>query len=299
MMASADPRIALKQPGRDSTQSDAAFLSALGKRIRQLREDADLTRKQLAARADVSERYLAHLESGAGNSSILMLRHVASALGVQFESLFGDTPAAIEQRLLTRFLDTLPGHKREEVLFRLMREYGQDAAGRKERIALIGLRGAGKSTLGSALAEAKDCPFIELDREIEREAGMTLAEVFSLYGQGGFRRLERRCLERVLKDSPRAVLAVGGGLVTEAATYELLLESCYTVWLRAAPEEHMQRVIAQGDLRPMAGNDESMEDLRQILRDREALYKKADCELSTSDQSIETSLLNLRQAIAA
>lgn len=298
-MATADLQRALKQPGRSGMQADAVFLSALGKRIRQLREDADMTRKQLAAHAGVSERYLAQLESGAGNSSILMLRHVALALGVELDHLFGDIPASMEHRLLLRFLGALPGHKREQVLLRLMREYGQDAAGRKERIALIGLRGAGKSTLGAALADAMDRPFIELDREIEREAGMTLAEVFSLYGQGGFRRLERRCLERVLRDSPRAVLAVGGGLVTEAATYELLLESYYTIWLRASPEEHMQRVIAQGDLRPMAGNDEAMEDLRQILRDREALYKRSDCELSTAGQSIAASLLGLRQAIAA
>ena len=298
-MATAAPRIALNQPDRAGTKSDVTCLSALGKRVRQLREDADLTRKQLAARAGVSERYLAQLESGAGNSSILMLRHVALALGVELEQLFGDLPASMEHRLLQRFLDAVPGHKREQVLLRLVREYGQDAAGRKSRIALVGLRGAGKSTLGAALAGEMECPFIELDREIEREAGMKLAEVFSLYGQGGFRRLERRCLEQVLRDSPRAVLAVGGGLVTETATYERLLESCFTVWLQATPEEHMQRVIAQGDLRPMAGNAEAMEDLRQILRDREPLYRKADFELHTAGQSLEASLLRLRQAIAA
>ena len=228
-----------------------------------------------------------------------MLRHVALALGVELEQLFGDLPASMEHRLLLRFLDAVPGHKREQVLLRLMREHGQTAAGRKSRIALVGLRGAGKSTLGAALAGEMQCPFIELDREIEREAGMTLAEAFSLYGQGGFRRPEGRGPERVLDNTPRAVLAVGGGLVTETATYERLLQSCFTVWLQATPEEHMQRVIAQGDLRPMAGNAEAMEDLRQILRYREPLYRKADFELHTAGQSLEASLLRLRQAVAA
>ena len=167
-----------------------------------------------------------------------------------------------------------------------------------KRIALIGLRGAGKSTLGAKLARALGAPFIELDREIEREAGTGLSEIFLLYGQAGYRRYERRCLERVLEKNERAVIATGGSIVSEPGTYELLLSACFTVWLKAEPEEHMARVIAQGDTRPMAGNDQAMEDLRRILDGRAVLYGQADATVDTARKTPEQSLSALRKAVA-
>jgi XRE family aerobic/anaerobic benzoate catabolism transcriptional regulator len=164
---------------------------------------------------------------------------------------------------------------------------GVDVSGRNGRVALIGLRGAGKSTLGAMLAKHLDVPFLELDRLIEQESGVSLSAIFDLYGQGGFRRLERRCLDDVIDRYPRFVLATGGSLVSEPATFERLLTMCYTVWLRATPEDHMQRVVAQGDMRPMADNREAMTDLQRILAVREPLYRKADVTIDTSEQSQE------------
>jgi XRE family aerobic/anaerobic benzoate catabolism transcriptional regulator len=205
---------------------------------------------------------------------------------------------AVEQRLVRRFLARLPAHRLEDVLFRLMREFGQEEAERKRRIALVGLRGAGKSTLGRALATELGVPFIELDREVETEAGMSLSEVFMLYGQAGYRRIEHQALERVLERADAAVISAGGGIVSEAETYNLLLAKCLTVWVKASPEEHMARVLAQGDLRPMEGSGEAMEDLRRILAARAPLYGKADVVIDTTGQSPAESLLKLRQAIA-
>lgn len=278
--------------------AEAEFLRGLGQRVRQIREQRGMARKVLAADADVSERYLAQLESGEGNISIVLLRRVALALGVSLGELLSDTTSTVEYRLFRRFLERLPQARREEVVFRLMREFGAQEATRKQRIALIGLRGAGKSTLGAALAQELHLPFVELDREIEREAGTALSEVFMLYGQSGYRRIERRCLEKILKLYDRAVLSVGGGIVSETDTYELLLANCFVVWLKAAPEEHMARVVAQGDLRPMADNQEAMEDLRRILAAREPLYRKADAMVDTSGETPAASLIKLRQAVA-
>jgi XRE family aerobic/anaerobic benzoate catabolism transcriptional regulator len=161
---------------------------------------------------------------------------------------------------------------------------------------LIGLRGAGKSTLGTLLARDLAVPFIELDREIERESGTRLGEVFDLYGQAAYRRYERRALETVIERHGRAVIATGGSIVSEPATFDLLLSACYTIWLTAAPEEHMSRVMAQGDYRPMAGNEEAMEDLRRILAGREALYRKADAVIDTAGKTVEQALDELRAA---
>ena len=179
----------------------------------------------------------------------------------------------------------------------LEREFRDERKSKAGRIALIGLRGAGKSTLGSMLAEEFDARFVELDREIEKDAGMALEEIFSLYGQTGYRRFERRILERVLSWEGRIILSVGGGVVSERETYERLLASCYTVWVKAQPEEHMSRVVAQGDLRAMAENDEAMEDLRRILGARAPLYRMADLELDTSGDSVEKSFTKLKHSI--
>ncbi len=281
------------------SESDPEFLSSLGRRVREAREQRGLARKALARDANVSERYLAQLEAGEGNASVVLLRRVAAALGVRIVDLLDGGAGVAEQRMLRRFLDSLPPERLREVLQRLTNEFGQDVAVRRKRITLIGLRGAGKSTLGQALARSLRRPFIELDSEIERAAGISLSEVFLLYGQAGYRRIERRCLERIIHSQDEIVLSVGGGIVSEPETYNLLLLNCFTVWVKARPEEHMERVVAQGDTRPMAGHAEAMEDLRNILTAREPLYSKADTTLDTSGRSVEESLAQLQHAVAA
>ena len=284
-------------PTDDETES--GFLAALGARVREQRERRGLARRVLAANADVSERYLAQLESGAGNVSIVLLRRIALALGVGVGDLVDDEGGGNRQRLVGRFLERLPEHRLDDVMQRLLRDFGGGEVARRGRIALIGLRGAGKSTLGALLAAGLDVPFIELDREVEADVGMSLAEVFSLYGQSGYRRIERRCLERVVEAHERAVISVGGGIVSEPDTYELLLARCFTVWVKAQPEEHMARVASQGDFRPMEGNREAMDDLRRILAARAPLYAKADTIVDTSGRTPDESLLALRSALAS
>ncbi|MCS6926250.1 MAG: helix-turn-helix transcriptional regulator [Candidatus Binatia bacterium] len=298
-----DPQ-AQVQPGATATPvcadelsaADAQFLAAFGKRIRELRARRGMTRKALAREAKVSERYLGQVEAGDGNISIILLRRIAAALNVSLPDIFTPEYSA-EKQLIGRLLHRLPAHRLEEVILRVLREFAPDDTERRQRIALIGLRGAGKSTLGALLAAELQVPFIELDREVEQEAGLPLGEIFTLYGQAGYRRIERRCLERVLQEHTRAVIAVGGGVVAEEDTFALLLARCYTVWLKAAPEEHMERVLAQGDLRPMAGNATAMEDLKQILAAREPLYRRADAIVDTSGQTPQASLAALRQLV--
>ena len=276
------------------------YLLKLGDRVRSARARKGISRKTLSSRSGVSERYLAQVESGEGNISILLLRQIAAALdlppGELIEEHGGD---AIDLTLINQFLKHLPPQKLSAVRSRLVHDYGAASAERRKRIALIGLRGAGKSTLGSRLARKLGIPFVELDREIEREAGTGLSEIFLLYGQAGYRRYERRCLEKVLEQHERAAIAAGGSIVSEPGTYELLLSACFTVWLRAEPEEHMARVIAQGDTRPMAGNAQAMDDLRRILDGRAALYGQADTVVDTAGRSIEQSLAALRKAVAS
>lgn len=242
---------------------EAAFLSQLGVRVRRARSRAGLTRRRLAERSGVSERYLAQLESGNGNISILLIRRVAAALGADLHELIG-------QRVDT---------------------------GRRGRIALIGLRGAGKSTLGIQLAERLAVPFFELDNEIERELGSPLESVFTLYGQDAYRDGERRALARLIDEHERCVIATGGSLVVEPQTYQLLRSRCLTVWLRATPEDHMNRVIAQGDLRPIQGRDHAMTELRTILGQRERLYAMADAIVDTSARAEAESLQQLLTAV--
>ncbi|HEX8011994.1 MAG TPA: helix-turn-helix transcriptional regulator [Casimicrobiaceae bacterium] len=278
---------------------DAMLLASIGKRVREARERRGMARKTLSQHSNVSERYLAHLEAGQANVSVLLLRNVARALEMPLTELIDPQESSVEQRLIRRFLDKLPSRQLEDVVFRLMRDFGPEAAARKRRLALVGLRGAGKTTLGSALAKELRLPFIELDREIERDAGISLSEIFSLYGQTGYRRIERRCLERLIQGNKQVVIAVGGGIVSEPETYNLLLASCFTVWIKASPAEHMARVVAQGDLRPMQGSAEAMEDLNRILAVREPLYRKADVTLDTAGERAEQSLAKLRQAVPA
>ena len=276
------------------------FLLSLGKRVRLLRSRCGLTRRAAAREADVSERHLAQLEAGEGNVSIVLLRRIAAALNVSLVELFApEVEEPVEKRLIQRFLERLPAHRLEDVTFRLMRDFSHEEAARRARIALIGLRGAGKSTLGSLLGRERAIPFIELDREIEKDAGMPLSEIFSLYGQAGYRSIERRTLEHVFREHPQAVISVGGGVVSEKDTYDFLLSHCYTIWIKTRPEEHMSRVIAQGDLRAIAGSDRAMEDLRRILEAREPLYRKADLHLDTSGSTVEESFARLQAALQA
>jgi XRE family transcriptional regulator, aerobic/anaerobic benzoate catabolism transcriptional regulator len=278
---------------------ESEFLAALGKRVRTIRERRAISRKQLARDANVSERYLGQLETGEGNVSVLLLRRIAAAMNVTvLELLIPEHQDTVETRLFRRVLEHLPPHRMEDVLLRLMRDFGHEDTMRRKRVALIGLRGAGKSTLGAMLANELGWRCVELSREIERETALPVNEIIALYGQGGYRRLERKALERVLGDPPPMVLVVGGGLVAEDESFNLLLAKCYTVWLKALPEEHMARVLAQGDFRPMAGNEEAMQDLKRILDSRVSLYRKADAIVDTSGDTPEGSLAKLRTILA-
>jgi XRE family aerobic/anaerobic benzoate catabolism transcriptional regulator len=285
---------------RATPASSDGFLLSLGKRVRELRNRRGLTRKMMAREADVSERHLAQLEAGEGNVSIVLLRRIVAALHVSLTELFAaEAETRHEKILIQRFLERLPAHRVEDAMSRLLREFGDEEAVRRKRIALIGLRGAGKSTLGVRLGQEMNVPFIELDGEIEKDTGMPLGEIFSLYGQTGYRAIERRSLERVLHEQERAIVSVGGGVVSEKETYDYLLSNCYTVWIKARPEEHMARVIAQGDLRAIAGGNQAMDDLRRILEAREPLYRKADMYLDTSGSSVEDSFAKLKAALQA
>jgi len=277
---------------------EARFLIEVGERVRSARARGGLTRKALAQGSGVSERYLAHLEAGKGNISILLLQKVAAALGLPLAELLTEQDEqTVEIKLIHEFVRRLAPQQLPVVRQHLVREFGNRSLERLNRVALIGLRGAGKSTLGALLAKDLGVPFVELDREIEREAGTSLSEIFLLYGQQGYRRYERRCLEKLIAQRGRCVIATGGSIVSEPGTYDLLLSACFTVWLKAAPEEHMARVIAQGDTRPMAGNLEAMDDLRRILDGRAALYAQADATVDTAGRSVERSMKDLKKAM--
>ncbi len=293
-MGARDPK-----PATVDASEDAAFLGRLGSRVREARERRGLTRRSLAAASAVSERHLAGLEAGQGNISVLLLRKVATTLGLSVSDLVRDPEnGAVELTLIAELVRRLPRNRLARVHAQLQRDFGNGTSARSGRIALIGLRGAGKSTLGAALASELKLPFIELDREVEREAGTGLQEIFLLYGQQGYRRYEQRCLEKTIEAHPRCVIATGGSLVSEPVTYDLLRSACFTVWLKAKPEEHMSRVIAQGDTRPMAGNARAMTDLKRILQSRAALYGEADATVDTGGRSLKQSLKDLRHAIA-
>ena len=280
-----------------------AFLAALGERTRALRARRGLTRKGLAKAAEVSERHLANVEMGVGNASVQFLRQLAQALNCSLAELVGDETASSPEWLMIREL--LRGRSDAELVQArgtLATLFGAPAtqAARRQRIALVGLRGAGKSTLGRALAEGWRLPFVELNRSIETLAGCTLSEIHSLYGPAAYRRYERRAMEDTIQRFPRAVIATPGGIVSDPATFNLLLAHCYTVWVRATPEEHMGRVLAQGDTRPMAGhtgNAEAMNDLRRILESRAAFYSKADAVFDTSEMTPDVALAALREQL--
>jgi XRE family aerobic/anaerobic benzoate catabolism transcriptional regulator len=281
---------------------ERATLAELGARVRAWRARRGMTRKQLAGDSGLSERFLADVETGKGNVSINSLEAAARALNISILELLQDAPRpalARVQGLLTRLDDT----QLDQAYGLLGSTFGlSDSQGREQRIALIGLRGAGKSTLGSQLAAERGVPFIELDREIEREAGTSMNEILLLHGQAGYRRYERRALFRIAEDHPGGVvMTTGGSIVSERETFDLLQSRFYCVWLKASPEEHMARVVAQGDMRPFdttrGATSEAMEDLRRILSSREALYARADAVVDTAARTLKQSLKDLERAV--
>ena len=285
-----------------SEQESKATLSELGARVRAWRARRGMTRKQLASDSGLSERFLADVETGKGNVSINSLEAAAQALNISILELLQDAPRpalARVQGMLMRLDDA----QLDQAYSLLGSTFGlSDALGREQRVALIGLRGAGKSTLGSQLAAERGVPFIELDREIEREAGTSMNEILLLHGQAGYRRYERRALFRIAEDHPDGVvMTTGGSIVSERETFDLLQSRFYCVWLKASPEEHMARVVAQGDMRPFdttrGATDEAMEDIRRILSSREALYARADAVVDTAARTLKQSLKDLERAV--
>jgi XRE family aerobic/anaerobic benzoate catabolism transcriptional regulator len=272
----------------------AQYLRLLGERVRDARARHGMTRKMLAHDCGVSERYLAQLESGRGNLSIVLLRRVAAAIYVPLTELVSEELPPVEYALVAQRLRRLTPTELTEAAAILAKRFG-DKAAREERIALIGLRGAGKTTLGIMLAKRLGWDFVELSPEIAREAGVSVNEIFDLWGQAAYRRYERRALERVVRSRSRLVIATGGGLVSELPTFERLLDSCYTIWLQASPKDYWERVRRQGDHRMSAdvGTKQAMADMRRILSQREALYAKADARLQTSGKTTARSLREL------
>jgi XRE family aerobic/anaerobic benzoate catabolism transcriptional regulator len=278
------------------------FLEALGERVRTLRSRKGMTRRAVAVAADVSERHLANLEYGTGNVSVLVLLQVANALQCSLAELLGDVTTTSPEWLLIRELLSKRSEadlRRARVQLSDMLGEGGNAQERKNRIALIGLRGAGKTSLGQRLADDMGFPFIELSREIEQFAGCQISEIHNLYGANAYRRYERRALEEAIQIYPEVVIATPGGLVSDSANFNLLLSHCTTVWLQADAADHMGRVAAQGDMRPMAASREAMEDLKRILEGRSAFYSKADLAINTSarteDQAFDALRTSVRQ----
>lgn len=268
--------------------------------MRALRARRGMTRKAVSIAADVSERHLANLEYGEGNASILVLLQIARALHCSLAELIGDVSTSTPEWLLIRELL----ENRDDVALRRVRiaigellGTGKGNTSISSQVALIGLRGAGKSTLGALLAEDLGFPFVELSREIEKFAGCSVSEIQALYGMNAYRRYERRALEEAIQIYPEAVIATPGGLVSDPATFNQLLSHCTTVWLQADPEDHMKRVQAQGDLRPMAASKQAMEDLKGILSGRAAFYSKAQYKVDTSSQGLELTFQVLREAV--
>ena len=287
----------------DPTEPDtkrSPFLESLGERVRMLRSRKGMTRRAVALAADVSERHLANLEYGTGNVSVLVLLQVATALQCSLAELLGDVTTTSPEWLLIRELLS----KRSEADLRRARMQlvelfgeGGTAQERQNRIALIGLRGAGKTALGQRLADNLGFPFIELSREIEQFAGCQISEIHNLYGANAYRRYERRALEEAIQIYPEVVIATPGGLVSDSANFNLLLSHCTTVWLQADAADHMGRVAAQGDMRPMAASREAMEDLKRILEGRSAFYSKADLAINTSGRSEDQAFEALRTSV--
>jgi len=279
-------------------EPETQFLEQLGQRVRTMRAMRGMSRKVLAKASGISERYIAQLESGKGNVSIVLLRRVSAAMDKQVEDLIPAAETSPDWPVIRDLIRTATPAQIAQAKDILS---GGDAARASREfagIALIGLRGAGKSTLGKLLAKKIGWPFVELNKEIERINGLSVAEIMALYGQEGFRRMEQTALTQVLTNSEPVVLATGGSIVSEPVTFDLLLSSFYTVWLRAKPEEHMGRVRKQGDMRPMESDRSDMQELRTILLSREPLYARAAAEVHTADLTIEDAAARLYDTVA-
>lgn len=267
---------------------DAEYRQRLATRLREVRAVRGTTRAALAEASGVSLRFLAQIEAASGNPSLMVMRKIATALGIPLESLIADAaPASVDRLLLDQALNRMSPEQLGQVRTLVADRFSVKQAATPRAISLIGLRGAGKSTLGGRLARHHGVEFVELDREVEREVGATIGEILQLHGQPGYRRYERHCLLATLERHPDCVIETGGGLVTDPETLSLVLERTRVVWLRASPEEHMQRVIDQGDLRPMAKSKEAMKDLRAILKAREPFYSQAPLQLNTSRRTVD------------
>ena len=287
------------EPSEPETRRNP-FLEALGERVRTLRSRKGMTRRAVAVAADVSERHLANLEYGTGNVSVLVLLQVAQALQCSLAELLGDVTTTSPEWLLIRELLSKRSEadlRRARVQLSDMFGEGGNAQERKNRIALIGLRGAGKTSLGQRLADDLGFPFIELSRDIEQFAGCQISEIHNLYGANAYRRYERRALEEAIQIYPEVVIATPGGLVSDSGNFNLLLSHCTTVWLQADAADHMGRVAAQGDMRPMAASREAMEDLKRILEGRSAFYSKADMTINTSGRTEDQAFAALRTSV--
>ncbi|MGD0314604.1 MAG: helix-turn-helix transcriptional regulator [Xanthobacteraceae bacterium] len=287
-------------PGPQSEGTDAAtFLAAIGGEVRRHRAKRGMTRRQLAQASLISERYLAQIESGAGNPSAGVLHAIAQALDLPISALLPESGAhtAALDAILDLVMQVPEGELpalAKEIEAHVMRAGSADRA---RRIALVGLRGAGKSTLGRMLAQRLGWPFIELDRRVEEDYGASIPDLIEMAGTATFRRQERHALQRVIAEHEAAIITTAGGIVANPETYALLLHGTHTVWVKARPEEHMSRVMAQGDFRPMAQNRQAMADLVAILEARRADYARAEAEVDTSGDSIEQSFAKLLQIV--
>jgi XRE family transcriptional regulator, aerobic/anaerobic benzoate catabolism transcriptional regulator len=282
----------------DNTDPEAGFLEQLGQRVRTMRALRGMSRKVLAKVSGISERYIAQLEGGKGNVSIVLLRRVSNAMGAHLEDLIPSADPAPDWQVIRDLLRKASPSQIAQAKDILA---GGGASTHRRTsfagIALIGLRGAGKSTLGKILAKKIGWNFVELNKEIERQNGLSVAEIIALYGQEGFRRMEQTALTQLLARKEPMVLATGGGIVSEPLTFDLILSSFYTIWLKAEPEEHMARVRGQGDLRPMADDRSAMAELRNILLSREPLYARASAVVDTAGLSVDAAAVRLIEAV--
>jgi XRE family aerobic/anaerobic benzoate catabolism transcriptional regulator len=275
-------------PAQSADRAVTALLGRVGERVRKAREMKGLPRRVISETSGVSMRYLAQLEAGEGNISIGLLQRVATALDIRVEWLLGEEDPWTSEVL--RFAEMFRASTAE--MKRQVREALTPVPPenlRASRICLVGLRGAGKSSLGAMIGRDLGVPFLELNSEIEDHSGMPVTELMALYGQEGYRTLEARAVDRIIATHSSIILAVAGGIVAEPATYNTVRGHFHTIWIKASPEEHMARVRSQGDMRPMAGNPEAMEQLRAILKSRESLYQQAHAELDTSGKTLRAS----------
>jgi XRE family transcriptional regulator, aerobic/anaerobic benzoate catabolism transcriptional regulator len=284
-----------KPDAQANGRAAAGFLAALGREVRRSRAKRGMTRRQLAQASHTSERYLAQIESGTGNPSITVLRAIAQALDIPAANLLGEPVVRNGARgALLDAVAELPDHRLAELAQLIEARFlPSDRADRARRIALVGLRGAGKSTLGRMLARQLGCPFIELDRLVEQDYGASIPDMIEIAGTATFRRHERAALARVIAEHEAAVITTAGGIVSDRESYALLLRRSHTIWIKAHPEEHMSRVMAQGDFRPMAQNREAMADLVAILDARGPDYARAQAQLDTSGEAVEQSFAKL------